>query len=377
MEQIKKQIQKAPMRKAMRWTFIITFFCVCIFIGLVIFQTNQIQNSILERKEYTIDPIDGTWDHEPFTSREAAIYYGCYVAMVALPAMGIFGAMVLSASLFYRFKLQEPIGELEKSISKISEDDLDFSISYDSEGELGTLCSLMERMRRELQHSKEQTWELLQQTRMVNASVAHDLRTPITVVKGYLDYMKEGEEKRLSDKEIRTAVCGMSEAVDRLEQYVGCIQDMDRLGNLKVQRREERVSEALQELERDIGLLGTDKEIRISCRLPHEKITIDKGLVFRVIENLVQNAVRYATSQVIVELDEEEGFFVLCVKDDGPGFSSENLKRAADLFFTTDKGEHFGLGLSICKILCEKMEGTLTVKNQPAGGAAITATIKK
>ena len=127
---------------------------------------------------------------------------------------------------------REPLRELQNGMEKAARDDLDFSISYDSEDELGRLCRSMERMRRELCRSQERTWELLQQRRLLNASVAHDLRTPVTVLKGYLDYLKEdGCDKKVSDEDIRTAVCGMDEAVKRLERYAGCVQDIDRLEN--------------------------------------------------------------------------------------------------------------------------------------------------
>ena len=387
MDTIKKKFLAMPIKKSMGWIFLTTFFCVCILIGTIIFQMNRIQNGILERKEFSVNAEDGAWEHEPFTRKEAAIYYGCYAAMAVLSAVCLLLGMAVSSRIFYRLKLREPLRELQNGMEKAARDDLDFSISYDSEDELGRLCRSMERMRRELCRSQERTWELLQQRRLLNASVAHDLRTPVTVLKGYLDYLKEdGCDKKVSDEDIRTAVCGMDEAVKRLERYAGCVQDIYRLENVKVQRQKESVDELVQELQRDISSLSADKKIVVSCSLSQTEIDLDKQLVFRVIENLVQNAVRYASEEVKVELRGEDGvklercgedrFLLIRVRDDGKGFPPESLNRAADLFFTTENSGHFGIGLNICRILCEKLGGTLTLENQENGGACVTAAVK-
>ena len=190
MDTIKKKFLAMPIKKSMGWIFLTTFFCVCILIGTIIVQMNRIQNGILERKEFSVNAGDGTWEHEPFTRGEAAVYYGCYAAMAVLPAVCLLLGMAVSSRIFYRLKLREPLRELQNGMEKAARDDLDFSISYDSEDELGRLCRSMERMRRELCRSQERTWELLQQRRLLSASVAHDLRTPVTVLKGYLDYLK-------------------------------------------------------------------------------------------------------------------------------------------------------------------------------------------
>lgn len=377
MDSLKKKFLAMPIKKSMGWVFLTTFFCVCILIGTIIFQMNRIQNRILERKEFSVNAEDGAWEHEPFTREEAAVYYGCYAAMAVLPAVCLLLGMAVSSRIFYRLKLREPLRELQNGMEKVARDDLDFSISYDSEDELGRLCRSMERMRRELCRSQERTWELLQQRRLLNASVAHDLRTPVTVLKGYLDYLKEdGSEKKVSDADIRTVIFGMDEAVGRLERYACCVQDIDRLENVKVQRQKEPVDRLVQELQRDLCSLSAGKKIAVSCSLSQAEIDLDKQLLFRVIENLVQNAVRYAADEVNVELCGEDDLLLIRVSDDGKGFPPESLNRAADLFFTTENSGHFGIGLNICRILCEKLGGTLTLGNQENGGACVTAAVK-
>lgn len=365
-----------PVRKSLGWAFFLTFSCVCIFTGIAVFQVFQIQQGILERKELILDE-KSMLQFAPFTHREAVVYYGCYVAMAGLPILCLYLGILASSRVFYYWKLQKPLRELSDGIEKIAMDDLDFSIYYSSDDELGRLCGSMERMRRELCRSKEKNWELLQQRRLLYASVAHDLRTPITVLKGYLDYLKEDAgEGKVSDDEISMAICGMDEAVGRLEQYVGCVRDIDRLDGLRVQKQNENVAMVLQELKRDICSLRTGKRIEVSSNLPQAEICIDKQLVFRLIENLVQNAVRYATDKVSVELCLENGFLMVCVKDDGKGFGTKGLRQAAEWFFTTEGSGHFGIGLNICNMICEKLDGRLSIVNGEAGGGCVTAAVK-
>ncbi len=122
--------------------------------------------------------------------------------------------------------------------------------------------------------------------------------------------------------------------------------------------------------------LGVDKKIEVFSRIAQPTLYIDKTLLFRVIENLVQNALRYAESRVSVRLKSEGGVLVICVEDDGCGFRAEELEHAADLFYTTENSGHFGIGLNICSGICEKLEGMLSIENQEKGGARVTAAVK-
>ena len=108
-----------------------------------------------------------------------------------------------------------------------------------------------------------------------------------------------------------------------------------------------------------------------------DKIQIDKGVFFRILENLLQNALRYAEKQVSINLSHKKDFLVLTVKDDGKGFSAADLEKATTVFYSNDKEkQHFGIGLSVCKILCEKHGGLLYVGNQKEKGACVTAKLK-
>ena len=102
-------------------------------------------------------------------------------------------------------------------------------------------------------------------------------------------------------------------------------------------------------------------------------------MLFQVYENLLSNAARYAKENIWATVETDGVYLTLTVRDDGPGFPPSTLKRAMDPYYRADKntsleGEmHFGLGLYLCRVLCQKHGGSLQVANSPQGGAEITA----
>ena len=86
--------------------------------------------------------------------------------------------------MFYRIKLKEPLDALKQGIIHIADNDLSFSMGYQKQDELGQLCGAFEKMRRELLDNNRRMWALVDERKKINASISHDLRTPITVIKG-------------------------------------------------------------------------------------------------------------------------------------------------------------------------------------------------
>lgn len=88
----------------------------------------------------------------------------------------------------------------------------------------------------------------------------------------------------------------------------------------------------------------------------------------------MQNAMRYRKEKVIVEVYQKDSLFLISVKDDGKGFSEEDLRQATNMFYGKEKGsEHFGIGLGVCRLLCEKHGGFLQIGNNEFSGAYVIA----
>lgn len=388
------KIKTKSLRTSMAVTFLITICVIALLSSITIFAANQVQHEILKKRYMTINSPDFQMDEntgnyildidnnnitwQPLSRWDTVIYYGSYAAMVGLPVFYIAVGIGAAAAVYYRKKLRNPITQLQNGVERIQEDNLDFHIEYDGDDELGRLCCSMEKMRRELRQKHKALWESLEQRKLLNASVSHDLRTPITVLKGYLDYLEKNiPQDKLTEDMLLDTVSSMQGAVNRLELYVESVRDIEKIENIEIEKRSENVKLLLNELRSNVLQLAGNKEIIISNDITVDKIQIDKGVFFRILENLLQNALRYAEKQVSINLSHKKDFLILTVKDDGKGFSAADLEKATTVFYSNDKEkQHFGIGLSVCKILCEKHGGLLYVGNQKEKGACVTAKLK-
>ena len=193
------KIKNVSIKRSMTLTFIITICMIGVFSGITIFMANQSQQEILKNKylmvkspdyerdkstnKYTIDMDGSVVEWHGLSIAENIAYYGCYAAMIGLPVLSIIVGIGSAAALYYHMKLKAPILQLQEGMKRIQDNDLDFSIGYSSDDELGQLCRSMEKMRKELRYNSKALWETLRQRKLLNASVAHDLRTPITVLR--------------------------------------------------------------------------------------------------------------------------------------------------------------------------------------------------
>ena len=388
------KIKTKSLKTSMAVTFLITICVTALLSSVTIFAANQVQHEILKKRYMTINSPDFQVDEntgnyildidnnnitwQPLSTWDTVAYYGSYAAMVGLPVFYIAVGIGAAAAVYYRKKLREPITQLQNGVERIQEDNLDFHIEYDGDDELGRLCCSMEKMRRELRQKHKALWESLEQRKLLNASVSHDLRTPITVLKGYLDYLEKNiPQDKLTEDMLFDTVSSMQGAVNRLELYVESVRDIEKIENIEIEKRSENVKLLLNELRSNVRQLAGNKEIIISNDITADKIQIDKGVFFRILENLLQNALRYAEKQVSINLSHKKDFLILTVKDDGKGFSAADLEKATTVFYSNDKEkQHFGIGLSVCKILCEKHGGLLYVGNQKEKGACVTAKLK-
>lgn len=389
------KVKTKSLKLSMTITFLITICIIAVMSALTIFAANKLQQELLKKQylmisspDFRIDESTGnyvfdidkntiTW--QPFSTGDAVAYYGSYVAMIGLPVLFITIGIGVAATIYYQKKLKIPIAQLQNGVEKIQEDNLDFHVEYNEDDELGELCCSMEKMRSELWQKQKALWESLEQRKLLNASVAHDIRTPITVLKGYLDYLEKMiPQDKLTEDMLLDTVSSMQGAVNRLEQYVDCVRDVEKIENIEIEKRPENVKRLVDEMRSNVQQLETNKEILISSNImTMDEVRLDKSVLFRIFENLLQNALRYAKKQVRINISQKKDFLILTVEDDGNGFAGKDLEKAATVFYSSDKeGQHFGIGLSICRILCEKHGGLLSISNNKnKRGACVTAKL--
>ena len=290
--------------------------------------------------------------------------------IVPIVATPIYSALCIIAAslLFYRNKLKEPLIKLRVASENIANNDLGFRVDYHSKDELGQLCVSFEIMRSTLESNFSEMWRQMEERKQLNAAFAHDLRTPLTVLKGYDEMLQSS-----SDSITRDIAETMGKHIFRLERYVDSMSQLHRLEDARPQGDNSDIKNFVITLADSATIFceKNGKKICVQNNITDLPICLDGSFVSQVNNNLISNAVRYAKSAIkITYTNSKEGFY-LTVSDDGCGFSKDVLCKATNPYFTGENHrEHFGLGLYICKILCEHHGGYLKIENCSTGANA-------
>lgn len=299
------------------------------------------------------------------------------------PVICIVGGIALISILFYRNKLKEPLQILTEGAERIQNNDLEFMCEYKSEDEMGKLCDSFETMRRSLSENYRKMWDMMEEQKRLNHAFAHDLRTPLTVLHGYIDFLSRYyPEGNISEEKLLDTLGLMDKQVIRLRRFG---DTMKSIGTLEERRAEKkritggRLFQIMKEMTDALDGTG-GVHIWMESRIMSEKeLYLDEAIVCEVMENILSNSLRYAREWVQIVLTETVGFLEIYARDDGPGFDGEGLKMAAKPYYKdkNDKSkEHFGIGLYICHVLCGKHGGSLAVHNSVDGGAIISASFQ-
>lgn len=294
------------------------------------------------------------------------------VQMITVFICIAFGIAFISG-LYYKKKLEMPLEILKLEIECIGRNDLNFDCSYYSGDEMEEICTAFNGMRLELIKTQGNLWQLLEKQRELNAAFAHDIRTPVTVMKGYSQMLlKFYPEGRLSEEKLLETLEMIDRQADRLERFSDTMKGIHSLDERQIEKKKITMAELMEKLSANLkGMAGEGIRAVSDYEGEGEQILYcDMQLIEEVADNLFANGFRHAKEKVELKGSVCEGKLYLYVRDDGPGFSKETQERAMRPYFTTDK-EHFGMGLTICQILCEKHGGDLSITNSIEGGAIV------
>lgn len=312
-------------------------------------------------------------------SGEAVIFYVLWFFYRFSLYLYLVIAWMLAGRAFLKRKLYPAFSAVKESMNYIAAGDYGHEISYLAGDEMGMLCRDFDELRKKLIREKQNQWMNEESQRRINAAFAHDMRTPLTVLSGCTEFLQRYVPKgKVTEELLLEKLSVMEHQEQRLLKLSGTMSQL---------QREEAREVAVEWLAGPAfaeSLGNTARELALSrgitCTVAIQQLPdyffVDAGLVEEVFDNLISNALRYAKKQIRVELCYEEEGFQIFVHDDGKGFSGRALQYATDPYFCEEKesGEHFGIGLSICRMLCEKHGGTLRLVNSVEGGAIAAAT---
>lgn len=321
------------------------------------------------------DNFSGTAD-TGLDSSEVSRYVEIYTLLILVCTV----IAVFISSFFISAKtarsITKPLDLLRKGSREIKNGNLDYKIYYKGKGdEFEHVCSDFDDMRLRLKSSVQAQMDADRQRKQLYAGISHDLRTPLTAIKGYVEGLRDGVAKtpEMQQKYLSTIyqkACDMDNLVDRLLLFTRLdsgnfafnfeyIHFKKYLGNFLAQRQEDY---------RALGL-----EIQYEDRLTGDEIVrMDVQEFNRVLSNILDNSVKYSSgpngiSRVTVRTEKER--LILSLQDNGCGVDPEDLDDIFTDFFRTDRarkntGSGSGLGLAICRHIINAHNGRIYAESE-------------
>jgi len=276
------------------------------------------------------------------------------------------------------------------AVEKIRRQELDFSIKYSANNELGDLCAAFNELRHELQASLEREWRRQEETRTHMAALAHDLRTPVTIIQGHVEGLARAEagEKRSQRLERYLPVLeASSERMTRLLNDILLAASLEETGFV-IRPRPVLLEEELERKAHVYGLQAATHMIEFSFIGPplvaHPSPTcLDLHRVEQVLDNLFENALRHtpAHGQISLTYTRDARTLSFVLRDSGQGITPQDLPHVFEKFYRgqvlpDEKARNAnGLGLYTCKLLAEGLGGTIAVRNHPDGGCEVAVCL--
>ena len=260
-----------------------------------------------------------------------------------------------------------PIRELSDKIEKVQAQNLaDSRIEENQVKELNQLSVSYNRM-------LERLSDAFEIQRQFTANAAHELRTPLALMQVQLDLYHSNSHPD-NDADTVQMIKMVTEQNDRLNKMVKTLLDMSELQT--VGRDDEIILDALvDEVLEDLEPLAEGKNIRLIGKCKDITMVGSDILIYRLVYNLVENAIKYNHSggQVTVTADRKEKHVYLSVEDTGTGIPEELKERVFEPFFRVDKSRSrelggVGLGLALVREIVRVHDGSITVKSNPSGG---------
>lgn len=284
--------------------------------------------------------------------------------------------------LFYKNKLKKPIEELALASKKIAENHLDFRISYENMDEMGMLCMEFERMRGQLAENNQMLWKTIEEEKILRTAIAHDIRSPLSVLKGYqemlMDYLPNAD---IDMEQAMEMLSESSRQIERMDVFVENMRKMNSLENRKLAAWEISIKQLETDIQAELAVFEKEygKKSVLLAQASNEIFCGDKEVILEVTENLLSNAFRYAKHQVEVIAKAGYSELSISVRDDGDGFkeAEEKIVEAFHQQNIKDSLKHAGIGMYISRLYCEKHGGKLILENDKQKGAVVTAVFRR
>ena len=281
-----------------------------------------------------------------------------------------------------------PLINLGEAVRQITEGNLDFALEFDAYDEIGELSRNFEEMRIRLRQNEEQKLLADKNNKELISNISHDLKTPITAIKGYVEGIMDGvaSSPEKIDKYIRT-IYNKANDMDKLIDELTFYSKIDTNGipyNYKVISVVDFFNDCAKEVGLDMESMNID--FYFNNNVDRDTfIVADVEQMKRVVNNIISNSVKYMDKndpKIGISLLDEGDFVRIDINDNGIGISSKDLPYIFDRFYRTDSSRNSskggsGIGLSIVRKIVEDHGGRIWSKSELGSGTNIIIMLKK
>ncbi|MCT8976949.1 HAMP domain-containing histidine kinase [Clostridium sp. CX1] len=276
----------------------------------------------------------------------------------------------LSSFYFITNKKMKYIEVVSKGLLEISKGNLDYRIKKYGNDELASLANNINFMAEELKNKIESERKSERAKSELITNVSHDLRTPLTSIKGYLSLIKD--KKYSQDSQLEQYVNIAYSKSEKLEVLINDLFEYTKIANngVSLEKQNIALNGLLEQLIDELVPISEENNVTISKEFVEEKVivSVDPNKTMRVFENLLMNAIRYSLKpgKVKVVLYKEEQFALVKVQNNCDNITEEDLEKIFDRFYRVEKSRSTdtggsGLGLAIAKNIVELQGGEIDV----------------
>ena len=298
-------------------------------------------------------------------------------AYIILMAVNSLLVIIILTARFAK-NLRTQLTPLFEATAEVSKQNLDFEVGHAKIKEFEDVLASFSDMKDNLKISLERQWKTEQTQKEQIAALAHDLKTPLTVIQGNADLLTETN----LDDEQRLYAGYVVESSGQMQSYIQTLIDISRAAvGYQLHIESIDLPAFMQHLFGYMESLCRTKEIRLQMNtvsLP-QMLKFDRMLIERAIMNVISNGLDYSPQggTLYVDVQSNNGFVEISVTDEGTGFSKEALCHAQERFYMGDQSRnsklHFGMGLYITNSIMEQHNGQLILENsKETGGAKVT-----
>lgn len=285
------------------------------------------------------------------------------IVLVAISAIWLLGMVLF---VYFNMGYVRPFHKLKNFAGEVARGNLDMPLSMTKSNYFGVFTESFDIMREELRRAKENEYKANVSKKELVAELSHDIKTPIATIKAACEVIevKSAKSEGIGGLELHDKVQLIEKKADVVEQLINNMfhATLEELEVLKVEPQEE-LSTCIDEMFKELQVYGN---IHIENQIPHCLLWMDKLRMVQVIDNIVNNAMKYAKTDVHISYSQRDNGILIRIKDDGPGVPEEDLAKVSEKFYRGSNvaGENgSGLGLYLTKMFMEKMEGQMNCYN--------------